>query len=125
MNDKQVLCCENIVHHDAVERAKAHLPKDETLYALADFYKAFSDSTRMKIIFALMETELCVCDISNVINTSQSAVSHQLRILRQGNLVKFRKVGKTVYYSLDDEHIHTVINQGLKHIMHQQLNGAE
>ena len=123
MDEKQTLCCENVVHHDAVKQARSKLPSDENLYALADFFKTFADSTRIKIIFALMQTELCVCDLSHVIQTSQSAVSHQLRLLRQGKLVKFRKVGKTVYYSLDDEHIHTVIKQGLTHIMHKQNEG--
>jgi ArsR family transcriptional regulator, lead/cadmium/zinc/bismuth-responsive transcriptional repressor len=119
MNKEQDVCCSNIVHHDAVNNAKEKLPIDEDIFGLADFFKTFGDSTRIKIICALMETELCVCDLANVINTSQSAVSHQLRVLRQARLVKYRKDGKTVYYSLDDDHIHSVIKQGLDHINHK------
>lgn len=116
---KQDVCCSNIVHQEAVDMAKEQLPSDEIIYELADFYKTFGDSTRIKIICALRETELCVCDLANVINTSQSAVSHQLRVLRQARLVKYRKEGKTVYYSLDDDHIKLVIHQGLNHISHK------
>jgi ArsR family transcriptional regulator, lead/cadmium/zinc/bismuth-responsive transcriptional repressor len=112
-------CSSTIIHQDAVARAKEKLPMDEAIYDLADFFKTFGDSTRIKIICALLETELCVCDLASVINTSQSAVSHQLRVLRQARLVKYRKDGKTVYYSLDDDHIHSVIKEGLDHISHK------
>ena len=111
-------CTCNIVHPEKVSLARKNIPEDHIIFDLADFFKSFSDSTRMKIILALEKTELCVCDISQVIHISRSAVSHQLRILRQARLVKFRKEGNVVYYSLDDEHIHTVIKQGLNHIMH-------
>ena len=92
------------------------MPKDELIYDLAEFFKVFADSTRMKIIYALMEKELCVCDIATIVGTTQSAISHQLRVLKQSKLVKFRKDGKTVYYSLDDEHIKHIFDEGLKHI---------
>ena len=95
---------------------KIKMPRDEMIYDLAEFFKVFADSTRMKIIFALMENELCVCDIANIVQTTQSAISHQLRLLKQSKLVKFRKEGKVVYYSLDDEHISQIVKKGREHI---------
>ena len=92
------------------------MPKDELIYDLAEFFKVFADSTRMKIIYALMEKELCVCDIAKIVGTTQSAISHQLRVLKQARLVKFRKEGKTVFYSLDDDHITKIFDYGLHHI---------
>lgn len=115
----QELCDINVVHEDAVEKVKTKMPNDEIIYDLADFFKTFGDSTRIKIIYALLEAELCVCDLANVINTSQSAVSHQLRLLRQSRLVKYRKDGKVVYYSLDDNHIKEVMKQGINHLSHK------
>ncbi len=112
--------CENTeVHDKLLDKARKNLPKDDVLFDLADFFKAFGDSTRIKIMCALLETELCVCDIANIVNTSQSAVSHQLRVLRQARLVKYRKEGKTVYYSLDDHHVQLLIKEGLEHISHE------
>ena len=95
---------------------KIKMPRDEMIYDLAEFFKVFADSTRMKIIFALMDNELCVCDIANIVKTTQSAISHQLRLLKQSKLVKFRKEGKVVYYSLDDEHISQIVKKGREHI---------
>lgn len=92
------------------------MPKDELIYDLAEFFKVFADSTRMKIIYALMEKELCVCDIATIVGTTQSAISHQLRVLKQSKLVKFRKEGKEVFYSLDDEHIAEIVKKGREHI---------
>lgn len=92
------------------------MPKDELIYDLAEFFKVFADSTRMKIIYALMEKELCVCDIATIVGTTQSAISHQLRVLKQSKLVKFRKEGKEVYYSLDDDHIAEIVKKGREHI---------
>lgn len=92
------------------------MPKDELIYDLAEFFKVFADSTRMKIIYALMEKELCVCDIAKIVGTTQSAISHQLRVLKQSKLVKFRKEGKEVYYSLDDDHIIEIAKKGREHI---------
>lgn len=89
---------------------------EEILYDLADLFKVFSDTTRIKILFALMEDDLCVADIAEVINASQSAVSHQLRILKQARLVKFQREGKNVIYSLSDDHVHTMLDQGMTHI---------
>lgn len=93
--------CENtVIHEDTVKNVKEKMPEDGLIYDIAELFKVFADSTRMKIIYALMEEELCVCDIANIVQTTQSAISHQLRILKQSKLVKYRKEGKVVYYSL-------------------------
>ena len=110
------MCDLNIIHEDKVEKVKSMMPKDDLIYDLAEFFKVFADSTRMKIIYALMEDELCVCDIAAIVGTTQSAISHQLRILKQSKLVKYRKEGKVVYYSLDDEHISEIVKKGREHI---------
>lgn len=89
---------------------------EEILYDLADLFKVFSDTTRIKILFALMDKDLCVADIAETIGASQSAVSHQLRILKQARLVKFQREGKNVIYALSDDHVHTVLDQGMTHI---------
>ena len=95
------------------------MPEEKKLYDLADLFKVFGDSTRIKILYALFESEMCVCDISNLLDMTQSAISHQLRVLKQARLVKFRKEGKVVYYSLDDEHIKNIFEQGFEHISHR------
>ena len=92
------------------------MPEDELLYDLADLFKVFSDTTRIKILYALMSDELSVNDLAEAIGTSQSAVSHQLRILKQSHLVKFRRDGRNIHYSLADDHVLTILNQGLTHI---------
>ena len=92
------------------------MPKEETLYDLAELFKVFGDTTRVKILYALFAAEMCVCDIAALLNMSQSAISHQLRILKQARLVKFRRQGRVVYYSLDDEHVKQIFDQGLTHI---------
>lgn len=92
------------------------MPPDEILYDLADLFKVFSDMTRIRILYALSCQELCVYDIAAVVGMSQSAISHQLRVLKQAKLVKYRREGKTVFYSLADNHIHTILNQGLEHV---------
>lgn len=104
------------VHDDVVNNVKRHLPDEEQLYDLAELYKVFGDSTRIKILYALFEAEMCVCDIAQLLNMSQSAISHQLRVLKQSRLVKFRREGKTVFYSLADPHVYAIINQGIEHI---------
>lgn len=98
------------------EKVKFNLPDNEILYRLSDFYKVFGDSTRIRILYVLFESEVCVCDIADALNMTISAISHQLRILKNANLVKFRKEGKTSYYSLADDHVKTIIAQGLEHI---------
>ncbi len=109
-------CAVTIVHEKTVAEVRKHLPADEALYELADFFKVFGDTTRIKILQALFRSELCVCDLSAVLGVSQSAVSHQLKILRMANLVKPRKEGKIVYYSLSDDHVAAILAQGLDHV---------
>lgn len=109
-------CEENTIHDNIITNVRAKLPKEETLYDLAELFKVFGDSTRIKILCSLFEAEMCVCDISTTLNMSQSAVSHQLRVLKNAKLVKFRREGKVVYYSLDDDHVKHIFNEGLNHI---------
>lgn len=109
-------CEATVVHEDVVKQIENILPEEETLYDLAEFYKVFADSTRIKILYVLLKSEMCVCDLSQVLGVSQSAVSHQLRMLKQMKLVKFRRDGKTVYYSLSDHHIESILSQGIEHI---------
>ena len=117
MKGTEVECCEvTCVHKDAVLRVQKKLPEEVLLKELADFYKAFGDSTRIKILCVLLESEMCVCDLAEVLGMTQSAISHQLRVLKQMKLVKNRREGKTVYYSLSDGHIQTIISQGMEHI---------
>ena len=114
------LCCqEELVHPGALERVQGLMPKDETLYDLAELFKIFGDSTRVKMLYALLEGELCVCDLASLMEVSQSAVSHQLRVLKASKLVKFRREGRTVYYSLADEHVLSILSQGMEHIMEE------
>ncbi|NLY86613.1 MAG: helix-turn-helix transcriptional regulator, partial [Tissierellia bacterium] len=98
-------CDITVIHEDVVNSVKEKMPEEEILYDLAELYKVFGDSTRVKILWALGESEMCVCDIAALLNMTQSAISHQLRILKQARLVKNRRVGKVVYYSLDDDHV--------------------
>lgn len=101
---------------EALARTRESLPDDEVLYDLAELFKVFGDTTRVKILYALFESELCVNDIAQCLNTTPSAVSHQLRILKGCKLVRFRREGKTVYYALDDDHVRSMIALGLDHI---------
>ena len=110
-------CQEEELHPEAIHRVREKLPQDEVLYDLAELFKIFGDSTRVKILYALLEAEeLCVCDIASLMDVTQSAVSHQLRVLKSSKLVKFRKQGKTVYYSLADDHVCRILSQGMEHI---------
>jgi ArsR family transcriptional regulator len=109
-------CEVECIHEDVVGMVQRELPEDELLYDLAELFKVFGDSTRIKILYALFEAELCVCDIAKLLNLSQSAISHQLRILKAAKLVKFRREGKTVFYSLADDHVRSIIDQGQEHI---------
>ncbi len=103
-------------HTEAVAKVSAELPDDDILYDLADLFRIFADSSRIKILYALYESELCVGAITQVLGMTQSAVSHQLRALKQAKLVKFRREGKTVFYSLADDHVVTILAQGMEHI---------
>ncbi len=116
--EKDILetCNCNVIHEDVVKRVKETIPDEENLYELADLFKVFGDSTRIKIVCALFQSEMCVCDIAALLGMNQSAISHQLRVLKQARLVKFRKEGKVVYYSLDDDHVKGIFDQGLAHI---------
>lgn len=109
-------CAGTHVHDKVIDEIRPIFPSDEHLYALADLYKVFGDSTRIRILYALFEAELCVCDIAELLSMSISAISHQLRILKQAQLVKFRRDGKTVFYSLADDHVRTILGQGMEHI---------
>lgn len=112
------LCCEEkCIHTDVVDHVSHKLPTDDILISLSELFKVFGDSTRIKILYALFESEMCVCDIASLLNLSQSAISHQLRILKASQLVKFRRDGKTIYYSLADDHVRRIINQGMEHVL--------
>ncbi len=104
-------------HEDIISAVEEKMPAEELLYDLAELYKVFGDSTRIKILYVLLESEMCVCDIAQLLNMSQSAISHQLRVLKQSRLVKFRREGKMVLYSLADAHVRTIISQGMDHIL--------
>jgi DNA-binding transcriptional ArsR family regulator len=115
--NKKLECCDsNVIHEEIINQVKDKMPKEEILYDLAELFKVFGDSTRIKILWALDASEMCVCDIAALLNMSQSAISHQLRVLKQAKLVKNRKEGKVVYYSLDDDHVRQIFDQGLAHI---------
>lgn len=103
-------------HDELVEAVNERMPDEEILYDLAELYKVFGDSTRIKILYVLLEAEMCVCDIAQLLNMSQSAISHQLRVLKQSKLVKYRRDGKAVMYSLADDHVKTIISQGMEHV---------
>ena len=104
------------VHPDAISHARAGMPAEESLYDLADLFKLFADSTRVRILSALSAAELCVCDIAQLLGMTQSAISHQLRLLKNGKLVRARREGKAVYYTLADEHVRSIIAQGMEHV---------
>ena len=104
------------VHEDIVAKVEKEMPDDEILFDLAELFKIFGDSTRIKILYLLFESEMCVCDIAQMLRMTQSAISHQLRVLKQMDLVKSRREGKTIFYSLADGHITTILSQGLDHI---------
>lgn len=116
MSAKADVCEYLCVHEDIVKQVTGSLPDEEQLYNLADFFKVFADSTRIKILYVLSQSEMCVCDIAQLLSATQSAISHQLRILKQMHLVKARRDGKTIFYSLADGHIQTILNQGMEHI---------
>jgi len=119
MTEKQNIierCDCHVIHEDVINRVKEKMPEEVNLYDLAELFKVFGDSTRIKILSGLFESEMCVCDIAFLLNMSQSAISHQLRVLKQARLVKYRKEGKVVYYLLDDDHVKGIIDQGLIHL---------
>jgi len=109
-------CDCSVIHEEIVHKVKAVMPEEESLCDLAELFKVFGDTTRVKILWALSEAEMCVCDLAFLLNMTQSAISHQLRLLKQARLVKNRKDGKVVFYSLDDHHIQKIFEQGMRHI---------
>ncbi len=110
-------CCDGVeIHEDLIEIVNNTMPEETELYDLAELFKIFGDSTRIRILFVLFEAEVCVCDLAKVLNMTQSAISHQLRILKQNKLVKSRREGKSIFYSLSDEHVRMIISMGREHI---------
>ncbi|TCL55464.1 ArsR family transcriptional regulator [Kineothrix alysoides] len=117
IEQERVEGCDYIhVHKDVIHKVNEQMPEEDKLYDLADFFKVFADSTRIKMLYVLMCSEMCVCDLAQILNMTQSAISHQLRTLKQMDLVRNRREGKTVFYSLADGHIKTILSQGLDHI---------
>ena len=117
MATEELECCEDCkIHPDRLYIVNSCMPEEEELYDLAELFKVFGDSTRIRILFVLFEAEVCVCDLAETLHMTQSAISHQLRILKQSKLVKSRREGKSVFYSLADGHVRTIIAQGREHI---------
>ena len=112
-----------VIHQEVVDRVRGVMPDDDLLLDLADCFKLFSASTRLKILYALMEAEMCVCDISVLLGMTKSSVSHQLRVLKQANLVKYRKAGRVIYYSLADDHVRTICRMGMEHVLEDGVAG--
>ena len=107
---------EESLHPDLISSVNDDMPDEETLCDLAELFRIFGDSTRIKILYVLFEAEMCVCDIAELLHMTQSAISHQLRVLKQSKLVKFRREGKTIFYSLADDHVRTIIGMGMEHL---------
>lgn len=108
------------IHEEVVKQVQSRLPEEEKLYDLAEFFKIFGDTTRIKILYVLLQQEMCVLDIALLLNMTQSAISHQLRVLKTMQLVKFRREGKTILYSLSDSHIENILSQGMEHISEEE-----
>jgi DNA-binding transcriptional ArsR family regulator len=117
MAEKEKICCDTVeVHEELLKIVNETMPEETELYDLAELFKVFGDSTRIRILFVLFEAEVCVCDLAQALSMTQSAISHQLRILKQNKLVKSRREGRSIFYSLADEHVRTIIAQGREHI---------
>ena len=117
MEKEKIECCsENQVHPDLLKIVNDTMPEETELYDLAELFKVFGDSTRIRILYVLFESEMCVCDIAALLGMTQWAISHQLRALKNARLVKSRRDGKTVFYSLADEHVKTILDQGIEHV---------
>lgn len=124
MEKKELSCDCNIIHKDAVNKVLKNKPEDKQLIRLSQIFKILGDPTRIKILWTLDKCEMCVCDIANVLNMTKSSISHQLATLREEEIVKYRKSGKEVYYTLDDDHIKKLYEIGLEHINHKLKQGA-
>ena len=117
MKDSGAECCEfAFVHEDIVNAVNKKMPDEDVLYDLAELFRVFGDSTRIKILYVLVESDMSVGDIAQALNMTQSSISHQLRVLKQSRLVRFRREGKNIVYSLADDHVHTIMSQGLEHL---------
>ena len=115
MEKSGIDCCDQVfVHEELVEKVNKEMPMEEELYDLAELFKVFGDSTRIRILFVLFEAEVCVCDLAEALNMTQSAISHQLQVLKKSKLVKYRREGKTVFYSLADDHVVRILSQGME-----------
>ncbi len=115
-NNEQIACDFMHAHEDIVKKVTAEMPSEDILFDLSELFKVFGDSTRIRILFCLFTSEMCVCDIATLLNMTQSAISHQLRLLKRSKLVASRREGKSIFYSLADSHVGTIINQGLEHV---------
>lgn len=125
MENKELVCDCNIIHQESVLKALKTRPLSDDLLRLTELFKILGDETRVKIMWTLDNNEMCVCDIANVLNMTKSAISHQLALLRENGIVKYRKVGKEVYYTLDDDHINKLYEIGLEHINHKRSEQNE
>lgn len=114
-NDKNI--CDYLhVHEQIIADVNSHMPNEEVLFDLSELFKVFGDSTRIRILYCLFVSEMCVCDIATLLNMTQSAISHQLSVLKRNKLVKSRRDGKTIFYSLADSHVRTMLDQGVEHV---------
>lgn len=120
MSKNEYICDCNMLHKELVNDTLSKMPEEKTLNNLADFFKIMGDPTRCKLLFALLQNEMCVCDLANVLSMTKSSISHQLSKMKNVGLVKCRKSGKTVYYSLDDQHISEIFEVGIEHINHKK-----
>ena len=120
MSKNEFVCDCNVIHQEVVDNTMKNMLEADTFNKLAEFFKIIGDTTRTKILFALDQNEMCVCDIANVLGMSKSSISHQLGTLRRSGIVKCRKVGKEVFYMLDDDHIKKVFEIGIEHIEHKK-----
>lgn len=118
MTREQAECCESReIHEELLHIVREKMPPEEQLYDLAELFKVFGDSTRMRILFVLFEAEVCVCDLAEALNMTVSAISHQLKILKQSKLVKSEKIGRSVFYALADQHVRSIVEQGMEHVL--------
>ncbi len=125
MLKKGDMCDCNIIHKESVDNTLKNMIDDDTIFDVGDFFKILGDSTRIKILFSINNNRLCVCDIANILKMSKSSISHQLKILRDYNIVKNEKIGKEVFYELDDNHVKEVFEIALKHINHNSKGEKE
>ena len=119
------LCSEQCIHKDVIEKVNEIMPDEDIVFDLAELFKVFGDSTRLKILCVLLESEMCVCAIAELLGMTQSAISHQLKVLKQSNLIACRREGKTIFYFLADDHVRTIIGQGFNHLTEERKTENE